>query len=58
MEIKNSNILFFVKKSLCILIETNYDTFSQVEKLDSCEYLQTAQYRSSCKQGAMPVLDS
>ena len=31
---------------------------SQVEKLDSCQYLQTAQYRAICKQGAMPVLDS
>ena len=25
---------------------------------DSCQYLQTAEYRDSCKQGAMPVLDS
>ena len=30
----------------------------QVEKSYSCQYLQTAQYRASCKQGAMPVLDS
>ena len=25
---------------------------------DSCHYLQATQYRASCKQGAMPVLDS
>ena len=31
---------------------------SQVEKLNSCQYLQTAQYHASCKQGAMPVLES
>ena len=30
----------------------------QVEKSDSCRYLQTAQYRASCKLGVMPVLDS
>ena len=31
---------------------------TQVEKLDSCQHLQTAQYHAICKQGAMPVLDS
>ena len=31
---------------------------SQVENSDSCQYLQTAQYCDSCKQGAMPVLNS
>ena len=31
-------------------------TNTQVEKSDSCQYFQTAQYRASCKQGAMPVL--
>ena len=31
---------------------------AHVEKSDSCQYLQTAQYRASCKQGAMPVLES
>ena len=31
---------------------------SQVEKSDSCQHLQTAQYRGTCKKGAMPVLDS
>ena len=29
-----------------------------MEKSDSCQYLQTAQYLVSCKQRAMPVLDS
>ena len=29
-----------------------------MEKSDSYQYLQTAEYRASCKQGAMPVLDS
>ena len=29
-----------------------------MEKSDSCQYLQTAQYRASCKQGALPILDS
>ena len=29
----------------------------QVEKSDSCQYLQTAQYRASCKQVAISVLD-
>ena len=29
-----------------------------MEKADSCQYLQTTQYRASCKQGAIPVLDS
>ena len=36
----------------------NLKKFSQVEKSDSCQYIQTAQYRASCKQGAMPLLDS
>ena len=31
---------------------------TQVKKSDSCQYLQTAQYRASCKQRAMPLLDS
>ena len=31
---------------------------TQVEKSDSCQYLQKAQYRASCKQGTMPVLVS
>ena len=31
---------------------------TRVEKSDSFQYLQTAQYRATCKQGAMPVLDS
>ena len=30
----------------------------QVKKPDSCQYLQTAQYRTSCKQGVKLVLDS
>ena len=35
-----------------------FRTTSQVEKSDSCQNLQTAQYRASYKQGAMLVPDS
>ena len=31
---------------------------THVEKSDSCQYLQTAEYCAICKQGAMPVLDN
>ena len=43
----------------CIALEGNYvDKYTQMEKSDSCQYLQTAEHLVSCKQGAMPVLDS
>ena len=29
-----------------------------MENSNSCQYLKTVQYRTSCKQGAMHVLDS
>ena len=38
------------------MIEKLY-TYPMVEKSDSCQYLQTAQYRASFKLGAMPVVD-
>ena len=31
---------------------------SQVEKSDSCQYLQTEEYRVSCKQREMPILEN
>ena len=33
-------------------------TWAQVKKSDSCQYLQKTQYRASCKQGAISVLDT
>ena len=39
------------------LIKTQKE-WPQVEKSDSCQYLQMGQYRASCEQGSMSVLDS
>ena len=47
-------MIIFEKK----LWKLNSLALSQVENSDSCQYLQTEQYRASCKQGAMLVLDS
>ena len=46
------------KLLLFLFLITLFYTKSQVEKSDSCQYLQTAEYRASCKQRAMPVLES
>ena len=45
------------KKFTSVIAHSSNDN-TQVEKSDSFHYLQTAQYRASYKQGAMPVLDS
>ena len=50
-------LLLFLYYS-CNSIRKSELTDAQVEKSDSCQYLQTAQYRASCKQGAMSVLES
>ena len=52
---------FFQAVKLVVPLKTRHLQkywLSQVEQPNSCQYLQMAQYRVSCKQGAMPILDS
>ena len=42
---------------ICFIFYQDQYYTSQMENSDSCQYLETTQYRASCKQGAMPILN-
>ena len=45
-------------KFACAAGNFHHNRFLQVEKSDSCQYLQMAQNRAGCKKGVMAVLES